>query len=254
MVGDLHGQRRELESLLEHVQFDVTTDRLFAVGDLIDRGSDSLGTLGLIEAPWFHTVLGNHEFDLLRRVGVLDVAKPERRALGPAGDWVDALGSKARRRLMDLAERLVLRPLILLVADDSPFFVLHGDFDPLGPALRGALGPSTVPLSAAVRCASSRARLARARFQAAPLSFCGHTVQLSTTPWARTTLTYAGHSPVPCISVHDSQVYLEQRAASRKSPSATLALVEHRAFSRWLEGALAARGQGHEAPALRQAA
>jgi serine/threonine protein phosphatase 1 len=36
-------------------------DRLFSVGDLIDRGSDSLKVVNLLKEPWFFSVRGNHE-------------------------------------------------------------------------------------------------------------------------------------------------------------------------------------------------
>ena len=61
IVGDLHGCFSLLELLLEAVQFDKSRDRLFSVGDLIDRGPDSLRCLQLLEEPWFFAVRGNHE-------------------------------------------------------------------------------------------------------------------------------------------------------------------------------------------------
>lgn len=60
-VGDLHGCKDALEQLLTHVNFDPSVDRLFSVGDLVDRGPDSWGCIALLEEPWFHAVLGNHE-------------------------------------------------------------------------------------------------------------------------------------------------------------------------------------------------
>ena len=65
VVGDLHGCRQLLDQLLEFVDFSPENDRLFSVGDLIDRGSDSLGCLALLEKPWFYAVRGNHEEMLL---------------------------------------------------------------------------------------------------------------------------------------------------------------------------------------------
>ncbi|MCM5703434.1 metallophosphoesterase [Larsenimonas salina] len=61
VVGDLHGEYDQLMALLEEVQFDKTCDRLFAVGDLIDRGPDSMKCLALMREPWFFSVQGNHE-------------------------------------------------------------------------------------------------------------------------------------------------------------------------------------------------
>jgi len=40
VIGDLHGCYELLERLLDAVGFDKSKDRLFSVGDLIDRGPD----------------------------------------------------------------------------------------------------------------------------------------------------------------------------------------------------------------------
>ncbi|MGC9216946.1 metallophosphoesterase [Acidithiobacillus sp.] len=65
IVGDLHGHPDVLRRLMDHVGFDYDMDRLFSVGDLVDRGPNSAGALDLLEAPWFYPVLGNHDAMLL---------------------------------------------------------------------------------------------------------------------------------------------------------------------------------------------
>jgi serine/threonine protein phosphatase 1 len=69
VVGDIHGCLHELNTQLELVNFDKTTDRLYALGDLIDRGPDSLAVLRLLHEPWFDSVLGNHEDMMLHEPG-----------------------------------------------------------------------------------------------------------------------------------------------------------------------------------------
>lgn len=61
VVGDLHGCYAEFLKHLEAQNFDSSTDRVISVGDLIDRGPDSLKCLKLPDQPWFHCVWGNHE-------------------------------------------------------------------------------------------------------------------------------------------------------------------------------------------------
>ena len=61
VIGDVHGAFTTLQHLLENLKFDKTKDRLFSVGDLIDRGPQSLETAELLHEPWFHSVLANHE-------------------------------------------------------------------------------------------------------------------------------------------------------------------------------------------------
>ncbi|MCZ6605200.1 MAG: metallophosphoesterase [Alphaproteobacteria bacterium] len=65
VVGDLHGCYDLLTARLDEVGFEPARDRLFSVGDLADRGPNSRQCLGLLDEPWFHAALGNHEQMLL---------------------------------------------------------------------------------------------------------------------------------------------------------------------------------------------
>lgn len=60
VVGDLHGQYDLLMGELDRAGFDRDTDRLICVGDLVDRGPQSVECLSLLREPWFFAVLGNH--------------------------------------------------------------------------------------------------------------------------------------------------------------------------------------------------
>ncbi len=61
VVGDLHGCRALFDEKLDEIGFDPAVDRMFSVGDLIDRGPDSPGCFALLAEPWFHAIRGNHE-------------------------------------------------------------------------------------------------------------------------------------------------------------------------------------------------
>ncbi|MHC4261655.1 MAG: metallophosphoesterase [Planctomycetota bacterium] len=82
-VGDIQGCREELELLLESIGFDPSTDDLRPVGDLVNRGPDSLGTLRLLQTLGARPVLGNHDLHLL---GVADGTRDRR-----PGDTLDAV-------------------------------------------------------------------------------------------------------------------------------------------------------------------
>ncbi|GAB0975518.1 hypothetical protein BT08F35_44240 [Escherichia coli] len=61
VVGDLHGCYTRLMSELHRVDFDPAQDLLISVGDLIDRGTENVECLELLQMPWFRAVMGNHE-------------------------------------------------------------------------------------------------------------------------------------------------------------------------------------------------
>lgn len=61
VVGDIHGCFDALQRLLDGVGFRYASDRLFSVGDLVDRGPDSERAEHWLRQPWFHPVMGNHE-------------------------------------------------------------------------------------------------------------------------------------------------------------------------------------------------
>lgn len=71
-VGDIHGHYSRLQAALNTVAFDPEIDRLFSVGDLVDRGPECRDVLEWLAKPWFYPVRGNHD-DYVCRFDTCDV-------------------------------------------------------------------------------------------------------------------------------------------------------------------------------------
>jgi len=65
-VGDIHAKYALLMQALDNLKFDFSVDRLFSVGDVIDRGEAPFKCLRLAQNHWFIPVIGNHELFLLQ--------------------------------------------------------------------------------------------------------------------------------------------------------------------------------------------
>ena len=60
-VGDIHGCFTALQTALDAIGFSPARDRLFCVGDLVDRGPGSHLVVDWLDKPWFFSSVGNHE-------------------------------------------------------------------------------------------------------------------------------------------------------------------------------------------------
>ena len=87
VIGDLHGEFDTLEHALDELEFRPTRDRLFTVGDLIDRGPRSADALEWLETGRFAgSVRGNHE-QMMTNAIVGDEAAFVRKS-GPGSLWL----------------------------------------------------------------------------------------------------------------------------------------------------------------------
>lgn len=254
IVGDLHGHRALLERELDRVGFDARVDRVLSVGDLVNRGPDSLGTLCLLEEPWFHAVLGNHELMLLNFLGYYGSQIHVRKSIEQrGGGWIHDALRRHGRRVARLADRVAQLPLVLRVHGRLPFCVTHSHLPPIGSAQERLRKAGTFCVHKADILTSSREHVADAMRQAqSELVFAQHAVRVSATPLGELPMTYVGHSPLPHVTVHDSYVYVDQRVAApaeRAEPRPPTVL-EHQGFGFWLRGVATARAHGTPGPSI----
>lgn len=119
IVGDLQGELRPLESLLQSVGFDEKRDYLWATGDLVNRGSQSLEVLRYFyhHQHCTRTVLGNHDMHLM--VVAAGIRTPSK------GDTLDAiLKAPDRDTLLDWLRQ---QPLIHII---DKYLLVHAGIPP----------------------------------------------------------------------------------------------------------------------------
>jgi len=123
-VGDIHGHFGRLEAALAAARFSPEHDRLFAVGDLVDRGPESAEVLAWLERPWFHAICGNHDLMTWRRAMNNPIPDVDHRLHG--GEWLDACDGDTQVRIATC-----LNALPLAIEVETPGGVVglvHADF------------------------------------------------------------------------------------------------------------------------------
>lgn len=126
VVGDIHGCFDQLEDALKSYGFDPQRDRCFAVGDLVDRGPNSLAVLDYLAQPWFHACLGNHE-DMVLHCS-LEITRERYWFEANGGEWWMALDAPRRKQIHAAFEKL---PLAMEVTTaHGKVGIVHADVPP----------------------------------------------------------------------------------------------------------------------------
>lgn len=126
VVGDIHGSYSLLARELERLNFNPSQDRLFAVGDLVDRGPESATALKWLDYTWFHPCRGNHdEFVVKAQSSDFDISWW---VLVNGGEWWLAMDQDAQKRF---SERFKQLPFAIEVElDGGKVGIVHADIPP----------------------------------------------------------------------------------------------------------------------------
>lgn len=118
-IGDVHGCMHTLERLVARLPWRAEQDRLWFVGDLVNRGRYSLETLQFVRSlgAAAETVLGNHDLRLVRMV-------LNRERHDPRGYLDSFLVARERH---ELVEWLRFRPLLIR---ENGFVLVHAGILP----------------------------------------------------------------------------------------------------------------------------
>lgn len=108
VVGDIHGAFHLLHQAMLETGFIPGVDRIFSLGDLIDRGDESRQVADVLQIPGFNAVLGNHEAMLLDFVEECGIESNDlfaihlRNGLG----WWKEVALPERRRIVEALKKL----------------------------------------------------------------------------------------------------------------------------------------------------
>jgi bis(5'-nucleosyl)-tetraphosphatase (symmetrical) len=118
-IGDVQGCSTQLNQLVDCINFDPSVDRLWFVGDLVNRGPNSLKVLRSIKqlGPAAQIVLGNHDLFLL-------AVAEEIVALRPKDTIQDVLAAEDRAELLAWLRRQPLH------YRERSFFMVHAGLLP----------------------------------------------------------------------------------------------------------------------------
>ncbi len=195
-VGDIHGMYSMLEALLEVVSFDPERDRLFSVGDLIDRGPESDRTLEFLAQPWFHAVQGNHERMMIESLE--DSKNLENWTVNNGGGWWNEIDEPTQHVFRKAINAL---PMAMEVETDAGLVgIVHADI-PLGSSWQGFLEMMTDDDYIQYYAVWSRNRLRRAELYG------------DVPPIEGVELLLAGHTPLRKATRMQNIYYLDTAAA-----------------------------------------
>ncbi|TCT09039.1 metallophosphoesterase [Paralcaligenes ureilyticus] len=262
IVGDLHGCLDLLHVELTRVGFDTAKDRLLSVGDLADRGPDSMGCLRLLREPWFYAVRGNHEdmlIDYHYRV-VMPYASSSAATLffQNGGGWVHDLDVEAERELArDLLPRVVALPYVITVGEGATqFHVAHAELM-TGSVEEGSTWATLTGLPADQKpkrvltdelltdkvlsgmiepLTWGRRLVGEVKVkQSTPIDTPAGKLLVSHRPMhLGLALTYVGHTPLKRMVLHASHLFIDRGAYARK-PTTCLLVLCHEEVQQWLE-------------------
>lgn len=118
-LGDIHGDLDLVQRSLESVNFNYSQDLLISVGDLIDRGPDSLECLRLLDEPWFYAIQGNHESLLIKNYETINDASLRHWCQRNGGYWWLDLTNQERNEAYKLAKNMPLAITVNLMSGNS---------------------------------------------------------------------------------------------------------------------------------------
>lgn len=128
VTSDIHGRLDRLKRLIEVIKLSED-DKLYIIGDLVDRGSQPIETIKFVKShPQIEVLMGNHDEMMLHTLKYGDEVQAERWSRNsnePTLEGFNKLSKDEQDEILDYLEELPYFKII-----DNKYLLVHGGFEP----------------------------------------------------------------------------------------------------------------------------
>ena len=128
VTSDIHGRLDRLKKLVEVIQLSED-DKLYVIGDLVDRGSQPIETIKFVrDHPHIEVIMGNHDEMMLHTLKYEDEVQAERWGRNknkPTLNGFNILSKDEQDEILDYLDGLPYYKII-----DNKFLLVHAGFEP----------------------------------------------------------------------------------------------------------------------------
>lgn len=128
VTSDIHGRLDRLKELIEIIKLSEG-DKLYVIGDLVDRGSQPIETIQFVrDHPQIQVIMGNHDEMMLHTLKYKDEVQAERWSRNrnePTLEGFNKLSKDEQDKILDYLEELPYYKIV-----DNKYLLVHGGFEP----------------------------------------------------------------------------------------------------------------------------
>ena len=128
VTSDIHGRLDRLKKLIETIQLSEE-DKLYVIGDLVDRGSQPMETIKFVrDHPQISVIMGNHDEMMLHSLKYKDEVQAERWGRNknePTLEGFNKLSKVEQGEILDYLDGLPYYKII-----DNKYLLVHAGFEP----------------------------------------------------------------------------------------------------------------------------
>lgn len=128
VTSDIHGRLDRLKKLVEKIQLSHE-DTLYIIGDLVDRGDESIEVIEFImDHPNIEVIMGNHDEMMLHSLKYKDDKQIERwgrNGCEPTKKGFEKRSKEQQEKILSYIEQFPYYKII-----DDKYLLVHGGFEP----------------------------------------------------------------------------------------------------------------------------